>query len=355
MIDTIRLNCDIPLRQGAYKELRNNRKSGWTFRSSAIHYTQDDTDRTKLFGIHAHNDLRVGIGDKENLLWVEVSLPRLCGDPNGVLLKTPQDLSAAISILLPELQALKMRARLQSKQFTVARIDLVLNLPIPPKLLLPIHKHARHPKIRRETAWYFNQDPERRGREVPCTEISLNSVVFNGAHTRISMYNKRAQVRAGKLNTHAAPQAQGTRVEIKLTEKKHIAKLFGYEDQDELLLSQLRFDDCYRVYRDLLLQFPDVGKMPLGKPKLENLLALLASHPVPHPALGGVEVLDWYRHCHSEKSFMKMRCNVAKLMPGLMQFHWPDHLPEDRLPDIVDVDAEGNESIIPSPFSCPQT
>ncbi|MFT5465757.1 MAG: hypothetical protein ACI8UO_000852 [Verrucomicrobiales bacterium] len=344
MIDTIRLTCDLPLRKGAYDEFRKNQRSDWTFTARGIHHSHDDSEHTKLFGKHAHNDLRVGIGALGNLVWVEVSLPRLMGSANGILLKSQADLSSAIYKLLPQLQMFTGLTLLQPEQFILSRVDLVLNLPISPKRLLPIHKNARHPKIRRETIWYYNQEYDKRPHKPPCIEVSLNSVVFNGTMTRISLYNKMAEVYGGKRKADATPEATSTRIEANLTGKKHIAKLFGFKNQGKLLLNQLRFDVCYRVFRDLMLEFSDLGRMPIGKPKLETIIALLATHPTPHPALGGVEVLDWYGLFHEKKTFNAMRCKVAKLVPALVDFYWAEHLPADRLPDVVDIDADGGES-----------
>jgi hypothetical protein len=351
MIDTIRLTCDLPLRKGAHEEFRNNQRSDWTFSSRAIHHSNDDTDQAKLFGKQAHTDLRVGIDKNERLVWVEVSLPRVLGNPNGIQLKTQEDLSAAISILLPKLQIFPRR-RIEARDFTIARLDLVLNLRLAPKFLLPIHRHARHKGVRRATREFYNQGPGKRTPcKVPHEESSLNTVVFDGSKLRISLYNKKAEVYGGKRKAASAPDAISTRVEVQLKDKKLMAGLLGFPRRKEMRLSALTFEACYRAFRGVMLDFHDSGRMPLGKPSITRLMALLATHPYPHPRLGGIDPLDWYRHSHSEKSYNRMRVEVSKQVLDYGSLHWANYLPEDRLPDVVDVDAEGNEVIVFSPHA----
>ncbi|MCB1087317.1 MAG: hypothetical protein KDM63_09750, partial [Verrucomicrobiae bacterium] len=225
------------------------------------------------------------------------------------------------------------------------RIDLALTLHVSP-LLLDLHRHAAHPAIRREKEFYHNKGTPVRT-EDPMS--SLRTVRFGGVNTVIQLYDKLAETRQKRAEL-PGERAFATRVEVQLKGAKHIAKCFGWREREFITLADLELDVCYRTYRNILLGFEKVAKAPKFRPTTAAFVAILESHPETWHHLGGMEPLDWVRQSKklSEKHFKALRREVSKLRFELASFHWADHLPEHRLPNLVDIDEKGVATFIPT-------
>lgn len=346
MIDTIRGRTLTSLDETQVLRLRRNELSAWTTTYKGVFHSQPKewVGRNSLY--HKKTNLRAGLKD-DKLEWVECSLPKMLSEQNGIQLKSPTDLHRSRAAFDTVMQTLMPRTFRSDVELD--RLDLALNLHLDPRYVLAIHQHARHPRIRREVKRYYNEHPDSSFKDTPHQSNSLNTVLFDGVNTRILLYDKVRQTKGFKGQWPEFSKC--VRVEIQLKKKPHIAKLFGLADGDFMTLRRLDFQDCYRVYRKLLLEFEQVASIPAFQPNTASFLAILQQYPETWQALGGVEPLQWYRAAKgvSKKQFGDRRREVRKLQLQLHDFHWADVLPEDRLPDIVDVDENGNEVLIPSP------
>ena len=179
---------------------------------------------------------------------------------------------------------------------------------------------------------------------------SLRTVRFRGGNTVISLYDKLHQVHQARGVAHDE-RAHAVRVEVQLKGAEHIAKLFGFKRRGFITLADLNMETCYRTYRNILLRFENVAKVPTFAPDTASMLAILEHCPETWRHTGGLEPLDWYRQRKelTDKHFRALRREVSLLQLGLQQFHWADLLPEHRLPDLVDIDGDGAATIILSP------
>lgn len=327
-----------------------NELSAWTstFKGRVHSHTQQWVGKYQAY--HTDTKLRAVVDD-DKLEWVECSLPRMLYKHNGFQLKSQSDLHLATSAFDTIFQSLM--ARTFNSDIELSRLDLVLNLHLDPRIVLALHQHARHPRIRREVKRYYNEHPDNSFKDTPHQSNSLNTVLFDGVNTRILLYDKVRQTKGFKGQWPEFSKC--VRVEIQLKKKKHIAKMFGLAKDEFMTLRRLDFQDCYRVYRNLLLEFEQVASIPALKPNTASFLAILQRYPETWEALGGVEPMHWYGASKgiTKKQLSDVRRKVRGLELQLHDFRWADVLPEDRLPDIVDVDEHGNEMLIPSPVSFP--
>jgi hypothetical protein len=116
----------------------------------------------------------------------------------------------------------------------------------------------------------------------------------------------------------------------------------------KVFLDELSVEKCYHVFRDILIQFDPVNQFPKAKPNTTTLLAILEKHPETWPTIGNVNPLDWYRATKriSDRQFAELRRNVAKLQFAFTGFSWSKFLPEDRLPQLVDFNHNGQACMI---------
>lgn len=279
---------------------------------------------------------------------ISLSLPRQTYGGNGVHLKAPRELREALNRMLQILFPIAPRLRLD--HLRVTRLDLALNLPFDPRMTLALHRHATHPRIRRETEEYRNPAPGTGNNHLH--DISqLNTVRLNGKQTTIQLYDKLAEMRAKRRNIESIESSRSIRVEIQLRGRGHIADLFNITDEKWMRMDQLKFGDAYRVFRQLILQFDNVGSEPQFKATLPALLAILDLFPGANGFLGGLDPLEWYRvsNAVSDRQFRAMRRDVFAFQRRFRRFRWADHLPADRLPDIVDICPDGTQALVPSP------
>jgi hypothetical protein len=348
MIDSIGGRALVALDGDQILRLQKNELPAWTSTYTGRVHSHAQKWVGKFRAFHTETNLCAGLEDNK-LEWVFCSLPKLLKQPNGIQLKCPADLHRARAAFDTVIQTLMPRTA--NPDIELNRLDLVLNLHLDPRMVLALHQGARHRRIRRETFAYYNEHPCGASKAPPHQRNSLSTVVFDGTRIRIVMYDKPKEVlgRQGKW----PDRSTSTRIEIQLREKEPIAKVLGYSDRKSVTLRELDFGRCYRVYRELLLELENVAKFPAFKPDMASFLAILQQFPETWGALGGVEPLTWYRASKgiSEKHFREVSADVRKHRLGLHEFRWADHLPVDRLPDVVDVDEHGNERLISSPWS----
>lgn len=352
MIDTISANIktNLPtlINPDRIEDLTNNRDTHWNCRTESTVLSKVREERTSHHICNRENGCRTTVTN-DILTSVTASLPRLLGRPNGIQIKTDDELRAADAALRHTIQVLG--STIPSNVFELTRLDLVLNLPLDPRLVLALHRHARHPMIRRETQqWYNSTNLQKPRHPHPHVHHDLNTVRLQGTRTVIALYDKQREV-ASANRAEGPDQSVCVRVEIQLKGSKHIAKVLGLSGDRPIHLHELTIHRCYHAFRNIMVDFEEVAAAPSFKPNLASCLAVLEHHPDTWASLGGVQPLDWYRTGKgvSDKQFQEMRRQVRKQNLQINGFRWADHLPEDRLPDIIDVDEHGNATLVPSP------
>ncbi|MBL9151863.1 MAG: hypothetical protein JNK37_05245 [Verrucomicrobiales bacterium] len=345
MIDTIRVRHNLCLSQEAVKRLNDRDLPHW----SAVSMQKTRGDGRSLFSetsstsfTHDGSGLRVNASEYDKHS-AEVSLPRLLHGDNGMLLKSPDEFRAAIDCLIGLLRV--FHPSIEPAHLELHRIDLSLNLTVDPTVILPLHRHARHPRIRREVEEYHNPDSNRR-RPEPHSVFQLNTVRLAGTKTTICLYDKSAERMARRRRaSHLidTPLPRCLRVEIQLRGRRHVSTLLGGLEIDALTLDRLDFGACYRAFRNIMVEFDPVGYFPRFEANLPNLLAILLLHPETQASLGGINPLEWYRLVNqvNDRQFREMRRRVHQAELLLSEFRWSDVLPEAFLPDVIEILPDG--------------
>ena len=187
MIDTVNLTCSLPLRDEIKSKLENSVEffQSWILETKKgrkigqnVEYvfTQEET------GIRA--ECLDGY-----LTRVQVSLSRLLHGSNGVLIKTPAELTNANAKLIEELSYLVESPKLE--QFRLTRLDLVLNLRLNVQRTLLLHRDGRHRRIRNQTSQWTNTEDS--NTDFKRKTLGENEVVLEGKLMRIRLYDKRME------------------------------------------------------------------------------------------------------------------------------------------------------------------
>lgn len=349
MIDTISITTGSPVSLDA-NQSANNQDPNWIYRTQNTRHSNDGSIHSDLFAYHRQSGMRANISQGSKLSSLQASFPRLAGLPqNGLQIHCTNQFEGARSTLLQWVRHFACRAT--PEIIAIKRIDLALTLALPPRIILALHRNARHPRIRRETQAYLNPSPEDRKAQLSHRFENLNTIRWQGTSTVITLYDKWREISARRrpANSPEEPSHQSLRIEIQLRGHNRIAAAFGLDDGARLTLNRLDFAHCYRVFRELLLEFDHLGQNTDMKPTTAGFLAILESHPETWSDLGGVPPFEWYcaEKSLSNKRLKQLRREVAAVSRTLTPFHWADHLPEDQLPALVDIDDTGRCSLIP--------
>lgn len=353
MIDTVTLFIEHPLNDALIRALAFNELQGWNSSFSDKIIRRNNEKRSEYFATHAESGMRVKIlnGSLES---VQVSLPRLIHGNNAIQLREEAHLAAALQavrvVLAPMVDLMFPQC------LPLTRLDLALTLRLDPRPALASHRLLRHKLIRKETECWSNDDGDsapgrsksgRRSFQTPHVLNELNTVRFAGTHTVICFYDKSAEMKSRKAGIQVDHDC-GLRVEVQLKTAKHIARFLGSEGASMVRFDELSVEKCYHVFREIMIQFDPVNQFPCFKPNIESLLAILERHPETWADIGNVSPLDWYRASKgvTDRQFKEVRRKVARFTPAFSGFSWADFLPEDRLPDLVDIDKEGQACVI---------
>ncbi len=354
MIDTITVSPSLTP-YASLDELLKNEDTNYVFSARNTHHSQSGQDKSRAWGQDTSKSVRFGFDEDKKINRVEGNLPKLLDaargnlkPSNGIQIKTQAEFDAGVSALLFEL--IKLCGNVSCSDLPISRIDLVLNLHLNPREVLPLMRHARHPMVRRETETYRNDGSSWKSNLVNPFE-NLNTVRFSGTKTVITLYDKVRQLLSKQGKTWP-DETICVRVEVQLKGKAHIAKAFGQPEANYITLDEVNFENCYHVFRSILCQFDHVGKLPLFKPNLVNLLATHELYPECWGIYGGMSPLEWYRTTSkvTDKTFKEMRRQVRRAVMELKQFNWHEILHPTQLPDLVDIDHKGRETFIPSPW-----
>lgn len=338
MIDTFAANLEARLHSGVLEGLKHREMEDWNLISDGRRLVGKRLE-DRVVAVHKQTGLRVVLSGAF-LRRIEMSFPRLVPLCPERQCRSESDMSFRWDNLFTILETLGPNMR--QRHFTFTRIDLALTLDLNPRRVLPLHRNARHRRIRRETECYYNDRPgvARKGK-VPYRMDTLNTVVFNGSYMRISLYDKVFQV--CRHLTEVPDFPTGLRVEVQLKQAQRIATVFGKRPGISVSLADLSLAKCYSVYRDVLGQFEiPQGSRP-AKLDLSSCLAILERHPECWEDLGSMRPLDAYRFLNGvgDEQLRRMRRDVSAVEFWLDDFRWSDVLPADRLPEMVDIGQGG--------------
>jgi hypothetical protein len=254
---------------------------------------------------------------------VEADLPKLLYGHNGRLLKSQQDLNTALARLKGVLATISQGLSDRNGFFPgdvagdlwtyYTRIDLAWQFDIAPAFVLLAMRSAKHPEITKRTGEWQDQ-----------------TLVFPGTKIRISIYDKKAKMRA------ACPH-NVMRVEVQI----HDEKIAEHIDFDGTLLKALSFAAAYAAYRDALLQFgTDRVPDPTTKGKLEDYLAWVVT------ALPDADPVGMYvatkKMC--PRKSRDLRKQVGLRVPRLVGFSWSALLPAGHTPPAVEIVSPRKEA-----------
>jgi hypothetical protein len=215
MVDTIsiRLLRPVPLRHlpAGWRIITNERRD-----ETGPDATQP---RCGLNVIHKKSGMRIW-GKDMILLRAEFSLPRMMATNNNNLLETPEQMEEAIK-RASDIAALVLAEPLVGR---IKRLDLCSQHRGPASLWVAAFRNATHPKIRKK-----NRD------------INGETLYIKGSELGFCIYDKGLEAKTMRDKV--------VRLECKLMNARMISGCFG----KELYLSGLNFDECYRVYRELVL------------------------------------------------------------------------------------------------------
>ncbi len=233
---------------------------------------------------------------------IQASLPRVLFGQNESLIKTQEDLDAAIGKIW-RIAGELLTAGENVGEFM--RVDLVWHLNVPPVRLMGLMENAKHPRI--------NRSNEIRREE---------SVTFPGKEIRIVFYDKKKKEKRARNGDY-------TRVEIQIKSGKKVRELFSQKSMYSLM-----FNECYRVYRTILLEFEHPPVYDHATCRRDTVIAWCVFNGV-DKSPDGRNLIDWAMAGKSIESGKKIRARIRKQIAGFRQhdFSFMDLLPETGPPE----------------------
>ena len=280
MLDTVSFQIARPLKADLLAALDVSGcaelENGWVC-STDVQPGYDGVVRKRLKFFHKSYEIMATALDGI-ITRVTANLPHVLHGYNGLQLK-PAEIAMALGRLDEILDQISDPPKF-SRRFT--RLDLCLNIPGDPKKLLALHRNATHPQVRRPTQNYSN--PRTDDHDM----LDINTVRMAGKGLVVSLYDKIAKLNKERRSRRASRHLF-LRVEFQIKTAGKIEELFEWPDQQP---GSLDFQECYRVFRMLLLAFkPKESKAPACT--FVPLLALCANNQLALP--DGRSVLDRYR------------------------------------------------------------
>lgn len=328
VVDTVHFNAPHELRS-EYIGPERTLPHGWEFSSHRKtvagdddHYRESETRTYK----HVESGLKA-VGDDVRINKVEVSLPRVLHGSNGKLIKSDLELEDALCRALaivreiaiptnyePEYSICEPEYSINSgdpddlgssdEKFRFQRVDLVWQFRGNPKDFITAHFHLRHKRVRRATGHYDGQ-----------------SLYWPGTGFRVCMYDKELELNKRRGDV--------IRVEVQIRGMPSLRKWFGFEKH----LTDLRFDECYDIYRTILCEFN-----PSPLPEVGGLVELLAVGERNGWKHHGVGIFDLWAREKNPNYARQVKTKMAKLNLREFGINWSELLPEQGPPEPVEVE-----------------
>lgn len=288
MIDTVRFRQPRPLRESAS---RRNWNMKAVFTEVADADCLDDERLQSYSGVHRKSGIRF-FGNREQIISVEASLPRLLFGHNGKLLLSQAHIHAALRKLHRTLGGISGRPR-EAEEYT--RVDLVWHVPGSCAEFILAHRDVRHPRVRNATCVFDAQ-----------------SITWPGAALRLLLYDK----------TKKETEAPGNFVRVEAQLRGHV--LNECLRQSDYVLD---FRHCYRFLRKLVLQLE-----PRARPHISDMVSLLAAcSRLPTPG-GEVHPVDVYLQGLCTRRSRDLRRQMAAVAIDNRAVNWLELMPEEPSP-----------------------
>ena len=294
MIDTVRFSQTWKLRPDIPQTWKST-----THTYDHVDETQTHVARRRWLLTHDPTGLRA-VGSGSTIEYVECSLPRLLHGTNGMLLRDQLEIDLALQkldLLLDEVGDPLDNTR----SFT--RLDLVWQFRGDPGLFINAHRNCRHKNIRAEPLCY-----------------ERGSLTWAGSQIRIRFYDKLRQM--------TKKPGDVIRVEVQLRGSL-LRERFGSGSP----LMDLDFDECYKVYRQVLLGF-----CPSPVAKVSKFAHLLATGMREGWNSNGIGIFDLHTQHLSDKQRRRLQKEIAILRADAFQVDWSELLPQDGRPEPVEIE-----------------
>lgn len=308
MIDTVRFiptNCEF---QGAYPK-------NWNMKQTTIPETRGPNGviiptRNYFQLRETEAGVYVRIQPSMRIDCVQISLPRILFGNNGKLLKSQDEINAAMEAVD---QKLRQIAEFHSTERLFTRIDLALHFVTDPDLFMRAHQTFRFPGIRSGPLIHQNE-----------------SLFWSGKYLKVRMYDKtREQTRK---------QGEIIRLEFQLQGEK-LRKTFN---GNHTPVAALDFGQCYKIYRNFALNFA-----PSRLPKITTIGELLAIGEVAKWHYSGQSAFQIYTRELCSKRINQLRKEIAAKRVEHFEIDWPSLLPESG-PLFFDTKSEKQFTQLPN-------
>lgn len=356
MIDTIRYSCSWKLLPEFQERVENKRKRlygqwGQLFYDPRINWIRKDFPR-KPFIIQHKTSKLVCVGDADRILVFQVSLPGLLHGCNGMLIKNNLECQLAFQKLVDTLSEISSPPDTPYLFHEVKRLDLTLNVLHPAKILIPTHRFAKHPWIKRKSITFG---------ETSSQYNKISGVSNNGDNIKFLLYDKKLEISHGNAAADKT-DSKSTRIEFQLLNTKMIRRALDLiKEIDPELPTRLEnwlltpfpipadyhwdYWRLYSVWRALLLMTQPVKQLPKTKADTLTLIEICEANNVTLP--NGMRVLDWYNSRVNKRARDEMRKKLEKHSLLWNDFSWEKELPENHPPTVVDVLSDGSEKEVP--------
>lgn len=274
--------------------------------------TDEDTYATlpleNIRFLHKETGLRlqgVGTANCGRIETLEVSLPKLLFGQNGRLITDQRQLDESICILRKLLGDVLGAEFTKMTEAHLTRVDLVWQYRRDPAKMIEDLSKVRHPQVRKANRVYQGE-----------------SVNFPGRERFLRIYDKEKEQKGRR--------GEVTRIELQLRGK---ALKDDLARKDRVTIKDLKFDTCYKAYRDFLMRFE-----PLKKIDLQKTIELLA-WAVRNDAKGndGQMLFDLWAEGKSDRHIRRTRAKIEQVNFKYRQWTFGDLLPEDPKSEDLEV------------------
>lgn len=295
---------------------------GWEFSSHRTRVAGDDDhyreSETRIYK-HVETGLKA-VGQDFKIRRVEASLPRVLHGSNGKLIKSDLELEDALCRALRILREIAIPTNYDDEdsishgdlddlgspdeKFRFKRVDLAWQFRGNPVDFITAHFHLRHKRVRKATGHYDGQ-----------------SLYWPGTGLFVRMYDKELKENQRRGDV--------IRVEVQIRGIRRLRKWFGFEDH----LTDLSFDECYRIYRSILCEFS-----PSPLPEVGGLVELLAVGERNGWKHNGVGIFDLWAREKNPNYARQVKTKMARINLQHFEINWPELLPEQGPPEPVEVE-----------------
>ena len=328
MIDTVKAQFFGKFRRDVFKKA--SEQFDITYRAEKVCSPDEDyqaNQRNNISISHRDSGLRFYGNEGGGTINCEVALPKLLWGRNDKVITTQAEVDKAwksVEVdMIPEFfEDIVPIDGWSYCNFT--RVDACWHVQEKPRLVVDLHRHARHPMVRKATEVYGN-----------------HAVVFPGVERRLRIYDKGLE-QGTKANETCRVELQlrggGLKKEFGLSESEYLTKLDGPES--------------YRILRDHVMKFQRRMKMyqqdafeAWKYTKCDSYSELVARTLVEDTRwANGERVYDTWARGKSRMQINRMQRRAHEYVQRFHIFSWADQLPEDPNQTTINFSKGGSDN-----------